>query len=204
MGLTSIQKTKAFLHVSDSEIDDYVVQNLIDSVSDFIEKTYCNRKFLTSSYTEFYDGREINAGYGFFGTAGYASGATYKRLIILNQYPVTAVSGVWDDPNRIFANSDLIDPTSYIWTSEGRLELDGLFFSRGIQNIKVTYTAGYAADSIPNDLQYAVWKIVQNIYKSSVTAVNSPQRLSIITEITTMENTEARKILDNYRRINNG
>jgi hypothetical protein len=72
--LTTLANTKDYLGITTDE-EDLLLDALIDRATDFIER-YCNRKLKTRAYT-----REIYWGNG-------------RQKLVLEQYPVTAVSRV--------------------------------------------------------------------------------------------------------------
>lgn len=78
------------------------------------------------------------------------------RSAFLGQFPITAVSAVVVDGVSIPA-----DPAAtgygYVF-DELAIYLRGCAFSKGVQNISITYTAGYA--TIPTDISESVDEIV--------------------------------------------
>lgn len=179
--LTTLEKVKSFLTIEDTD-DDTSLQRILTAVSRYVE-TYCDRLFISQSFTEYHNGNGENG-------------------LVLRQYPVTAVSAVYDDTSRLYPASTLIPASEYVWWEDGRLELDeNNCFSSGRKNIKVTYTAGWAQASIPEDIQLAVWRICQFIYKDSKTSIAGPEQLDVAGMILKFRNSEVREILDRYRKI---
>lgn len=113
--------------------DDSVLTRLITSVSARIE-TYCSRKFLTASYSEAYDGKDTPA-------------------IALGNFPITAVASLSVDGVSISA-APAPSQAGFVF-SDTMLSLNGYRFSRGYQNVLVAYTAGYAANAVPGELEQA-------------------------------------------------
>ena len=72
--LTTLAKVKCYLGIT-NEDSDKILEPLIERASGYLER-YCHRKFTSRSYT-----REVYAGNG-------------ERRLILDQYPITAVSRV--------------------------------------------------------------------------------------------------------------
>jgi len=119
--------------VSD-DVEDGNMELMIDAVSVGME-TYMDRKILSREDTEYYDGD---------GT----------KHLFLDRYPITTVSGVWDDTDWSWGSSTLIASTSYRTRNDGRgLVMNNLVFNKFNQNVKVIYTAGYS--STPADLKMA-------------------------------------------------
>jgi uncharacterized phiE125 gp8 family phage protein len=121
--------------------EDSLLDRLITAVSANVE-SYLNRKILVASYTEWYDG-------------------TGTDRLLLTQYPVTAVQSVMMDGVTVSAAADA---TSTGWSFDDV----GIFyqfgkFTRNRQNVKVTYTAGYA--TAPQDIQQAVLELASMRYR---------------------------------------
>lgn len=88
-----------------------------------------------------------------FGSAAYAAtlnGAGGDRVSLPN-YPITAVASVTVDGVSIPAAPDAIN-AGYVF-SDTQVLLRGYRFCRGVQNVGIGYTAGFA--TIPMDLQRA-------------------------------------------------
>jgi len=103
-----------------------VMEAVINAVSEGIEN-YTGRRFVT---------REISA-----------EPHDCEGLLLLDHYPVTAISGVMLDGRSV------TDYTADV--KSGLLTRPGGFHGAAL----VTYTAGYAADagSVPQDVQLAAW-----------------------------------------------
>ena len=149
IALISLNEAKQFLKLTVNTEDD-LVGDTVNAVSDWINK-YCDRKFLSAERTEYYNGN---------GTSELA----------LKNFPVTAIGSLYDDPLRAFGASTLIPSTDYIL--DGNAGLVQLFnghtnFFEGFQNIKITYTAGYAVDStMPYAVQMACKILTSLIYRN--------------------------------------
>ena len=131
-------KGEAF-NPSDLDITDEQYQYLIEAVSAKVEK-YCNRTFDITSYTEYYDGM-------------------YTPFIVLEQYPLVSVSGVWlvDEKQDVSYTYDM----DYIIPDyDTGLIKNNSNFPNGYKNVRISYTAGYS--EIPDDLKLAIVKMVIN------------------------------------------
>ncbi len=114
---------------------------LIEAASAAIRR-YCRRDFSSQEYTEEFDGDNSSA-------------------LFLRQTPVTAVDAVT-------VNGTVLDASAFHWNARGRValadQLDSAAilwrgrFPEGVQNVSVTYTAGYAA--VPADIQSACADLV--------------------------------------------
>lgn len=179
--LTTIQLVKSFLHITDTNDDDNL-QTILTSVSKYVS-SYCGRDFISATFTE------------------YFNGDLQDSIALLNS-PVTSITSIHDDTARGYSAGTLVDTANYAFYENGIIELDnGVKFSVGKKNVKVVYVAGYAQASIPYDLQLAVWRIIQFIYRDSQTAIAGPEQLDVAGMIMKFRNSEVREILDRYRRI---
>jgi hypothetical protein len=129
MSLTTLANVKAFKNVTASDHDAELLR-LIPAVDAFIS-SYCNRVLESATVTEYHSGR---------------SGQTTLRL---RQYPVTAITSLHDDVDRVYGTATLLSASDYVLTDAkaGLVQLDGLTFNEGLNNLKVVYTGGYAAGS---------------------------------------------------------
>jgi len=151
--LITLAEVKSYLRIPTAETtEDAYITTLLKVATDFAEK-FCQRKFDEAIHTEYYDGD---------GKSG---------IILLKQFPVVSITSVHDDTARIFDSVTLVSSSDYAVLAEGILErIDSLCFSKGIQNIKVVYKAGWKAGSTyepPEDLKQAMIEIVaQKFYLS--------------------------------------
>ncbi len=106
--LVTLAQVKTYLGIVDED-HDQILTALVDRASGYIER-YCNRKFKTRSY-----GREVYQGHG-------------MRRLILDQYPVTAVTrlsygrkNVFSITNTTATNNAVVEITS----SAVKLTADG-------------------------------------------------------------------------------
>lgn len=130
------------------------LQTLITQVSALIEN-YCNRQFISYSTTakvEWHDGK--------------------TNQVYLKEFPVIAVSAVTTSPDggitqEAMAAADsspydggyLVDPENCsVFTSDGSKFIDS--YNIPYRSLEVTYTAGYAQDELPLDLQLATIDLV--------------------------------------------
>ena len=149
--LTTVAHVKNYLDISGSD-DDTVLGQLVDRATKAIE-SYCKRTFSSASYTEYHDGKGASA-------------------LILKHRPVTAVTSVHDDADRVFGADSLIASTDYIvreaegiieWlTSSSTFPSTAAYFYDYQLNVKVIYTAGYS--TIPDDLEQACIMLAALLY----------------------------------------
>lgn len=132
--LTTLDAVKAWLFPSAAppDTDDSILAGLITAVSDYFNGV-CDRQLVSRGY----------AGEVYHGTGG--------RALSLRQYPVTAVSAVTVDGNTIPASAGPPAP-GFLFT-DTQLILIGHHFRKGLANVTVSYTAGFAA--VPPQLAQA-------------------------------------------------
>lgn len=177
--LTTTANVKEFLGIGTAVTDDDTfIQNLITRVSDDIEKE-CGRTFADATYTEYRSGDSTG-------------------LLLLDQYPINSITSIHDDIDRDYGADCLIDADDYSYYSDsGIVELDGLTFCRGVNNVKIVYNAGYT--TIPTDLEQACIKRVAVEYitgKAGVNAFNAENSDKIKNLKESAQDTIAR-----YRRV---
>ena len=73
------------------------------------------------------------------------------------RWPITAVTSLVVDGEAIAARASVGD-SGYVIDDTTSLVLTGYYFSQGIQNVELTYTAGFT--TIPSDVEQAVVKMV--------------------------------------------
>jgi len=141
IALTTVSGVKEYRGMPDSTDDDALLANLINRVTVLIE-TVTDRTFVAREFTETTDG--------------------LGNILFPNYYPVTTISGIWDDPDWIWPDTTLVDSTYYRVVDDNRVISKGSYFSTGVQNMKVTYTAGY--DAVPYDVEQACTEEVVHRY----------------------------------------
>lgn len=155
--LTTVARFKSFKGIT-VNTDDTRIEQIINIVSDYVEK-YCDRRFKQTAYTnEVYDGNGWNQ-------------------MLLKQYPISTTATFQLDVRDTDLNEakwSAIDTNMYhIDYTAGMIEYFGRF-AEVPRKYQVTYTAGYNFDNVAGtptleaagigDLEYAVWVIVDNIY----------------------------------------
>jgi hypothetical protein len=139
--LTTLANAKQWLGVTSSS-DDAMLSRLVSAASDYIQ-TWLGRTIASATYTETRDG-----------TGG-------DRLMFSN-YPVTAVTSLSVDGISIPLAANSQQP-GYLWNATSIRTINGYSFTRGVQNVTVAYTAGYAAT--PNEIEQAAIELVSLRYK---------------------------------------
>lgn len=144
MALATLDDVKNFYGITgDKDEDNNLIKALIDRFTSIFE-SYCNRtSFETATYTDYLD----------------SDGGYY---IFPKQSPITSVSGIWDDTGWVWSGNAL-DSTTYRIVNDNSI-ISSTPFTRGKNNIKIVYTAGYT--SIPGDLKQVLIEEVIRSFKN--------------------------------------
>jgi len=130
-----------FLSVSGSS-DDTLIQNLIDRKTQEFE-TYCQLdSFYVNDYVEYYDG----------------DGAPY---LFVKNHPINSITEIASDSDWTWGTDTVIDSSDYRIVEKNHIAYKS-YFNEGLQNIKVSYNAGYSV--IPLDIVEALIEEVTRIY----------------------------------------
>lgn len=129
--------------IDNTNRDDTQYEQYINQASQFIE-THCNRKFITGSVAEIFDGNDHKDYY-----------VKYGRITD------TPVIAYWDGDSWENLDTDIYDIT---YTTGGRVYFtDGNVFSEGKDNWRVTYSYGYTLATVPDDLKMACVGLIRFI-----------------------------------------
>jgi uncharacterized phiE125 gp8 family phage protein len=154
--ILNVDDVKQFLGITITTDDDLLLE-LTRAVIKQTENK-CNRTFEADEYTEYYDGK-------------------YSSELQLNVYPVSALTSVHDDVDRVYGSDTLIDSSDLVlYGEEGIIYYDGDVFSDGRKNVKVVYTAGYTVNTIPPDLKQGLIELIGASYieaKGGINAIES-------------------------------
>ena len=139
--LCSAADVQAFMGISAGQ-DVALIQSLVANASVFV-LNYTNRIFLQQTYAETRNGH------------GGSS-------LPLREYPITAVAsmsidGVAVQPATSATGAGYVFDSSLVYLRCGQV------FTRGAQNVSISYTAGYA--TVPLDMVQATIEIVASKYK---------------------------------------
>jgi uncharacterized phiE125 gp8 family phage protein len=128
--LTTVANVKDYLDLAVTT-KDALLGRLVSAASAWI-KSWTNRDFTSGSYSQVLDGND-------------AAG------IMLDQYPVTAVSSLTIDGVAVPSTSYTVDGALLRLT-------DGTVFRKDVGNVLITYTAGFV--TIPADVEQACIELV--------------------------------------------
>jgi len=140
MAITTVPAVKAFRGIDgDNQEHDAELARLIPAVQAWLEQE-CARAFEQATVTEYFHGDD------------------WRDHVIVARPPLISITNLWDDPARVYATP--LDPARYVIddAAAGIIRLDGITFSQGLRNIKLTYVGGYA--TIPADLEQAAIELV--------------------------------------------
>jgi len=141
--LTSLTNLKTVLNYATNTTYDHFLNQLIARAS-FRCESYTGRKLRGRTYGS--DGLDVE----------YHDGTGKSRIFTFHK-PIISVTSLYDDIERSFGSDTLFASTDYvIFKNEGIIQLsaesvNGTAFSKGIANIKLTYTAGYDEFQIIED-----------------------------------------------------
>ena len=134
-------------------VDDYWLGQLMDYSTDWIQR-WCHRVFASATYTS-----QVYNGDG-------------SATLVLPQYPVTTFTSIYElvDSTWTAIDSDgyRVDLTNGIvyrvfqWAADPWAEETYGEWTEGRQNLRATYTAGYA--TIPSELQRLALDIAADVY----------------------------------------
>jgi len=131
--LTTLAAVKALLEQTETDWDSLITE-IIGAVSARCA-AYCNRDFESKSRVEYHDG-----------------GGQY---LYLKNLPVASIASIYGSYTWEWASGDLIDAGDYVLHSSGMVGYRYGAWPYGPKTLKVTYTAGYAAIAVPDDLEMA-------------------------------------------------
>jgi hypothetical protein len=155
MELTSRARVKTYLRLKSTEADDDgLIQVLADAANVSIVSAI-SRNILSDTFTETRDG-------------------TGSSTLMLANTPITAVSSLAFTAPRV-TPTPLVAGVDYAFTQYALRMLFGVF-PRGVANVLVTYTAGYA--SVPADLAHAATKWAALRYRENERLGHSSKSIS--------------------------
>ena len=198
-GLTTVDRVKTFIGITVADYDT-LLESLINQVSDFVEH-YCDRTFVeTANSNEIYDG-------------------TGSDKLFLFNYPVSSTETFTLDKRSGHQNVDnwnnIEAENFFVDYKTGIVETNGWGFTELPRHYRITYTSGYAFknDGAPlvtlesvniGDLEYAVWKLVANVYymrkDSSNVQSESIGDYSVTFRKSTMTDQEIKDVLNRFKR----
>ena len=157
--LTTVARVKSFLGLTGSTYDS-VFELLIDVLTDFTEKE-CDRRFKLTAYT---------------GTVLNGDGTNQS---VLPQWPVssTATFKLYERDSLDYGDDswDEVNADDYRIDYDSGIVTANFTFTKGFQNYKVDYSAGYDFENVSgtlktlssvglSDLEFACWKLISRAF----------------------------------------
>jgi len=194
--IVALDDVKSYLNITGTALDT-VIDGWIGRFSDFIER-YCGRKFRVQTVQD-----EILDG----DNAVYVNG---RSIIYTRWKPIHSLpNGVSDVQKRLDPDSDwenIETNVNHIFLRGDHIELWDRVFPPGVQNIKLTYNAGY--DGIPGDIVQVFLEMVQVAHRDSQHGTNTLGKLShalsagaSVTETMKDMKKEWAEVLNRYRML---
>ncbi|HHT9153891.1 MAG TPA: head-tail connector protein [Candidatus Hypogeohydataceae bacterium YC40] len=170
MTLTTLAAVKEYLGLAGTG-EDSLLNRLMDWATNFIH-SYCGRIFLQGNYDEYYDGDGTDS-------------------LLSHQFPIVSV-------NSLEVDGVIQDSTSFVvYAQIGLIRLNCGIFSKGKNNTRLQYTAGYAFS--PKDLEQACIELVAMKYYD-----RGRERLGVekkdSTSFAAQPPQEIKQVLDLYKR----
>jgi hypothetical protein len=134
VNLTDLARVKALLEQTETDWDT-LLNELIAAVS-ARAASYCNRDFEHKERVEYHSG-----------------GGLY---LYLKGLPVASVASIYGSDTWEWDEGNLIPADHYQLLEAGMVAYRFGVWPYGPKALKVTYTGGYAADTVPDDLEMAV------------------------------------------------
>jgi len=141
--LTTLANVKAWLKLpatANTDLDPLLLR-LISAASAFIQ-TALDRTFAVTAYTESRDGK----------------GTT---VMLLKDYPVISVTAVTVDAMPVPPAADCTKP-GFVF-GEKSVGLNGYKFTRGLHNVQISYSSGYA--TVPLEIEQVAIDLIAKKYK---------------------------------------
>jgi len=136
--LTDLDRVKGYRLAQGEELNTTteqqdLIKNLINIYSTIIEN-YCDRKFKSREYTEYYDGDGSDT-------------------LFMNQYPVSTITSINDDQDWLWSDTTVINSNYYRIVDSRYIVMKNNLFTVAKQSVKAVYTAGFT--TTPEDINNA-------------------------------------------------
>lgn len=178
--LITLDEVKPWLNIDlPNHNSDTLLSSLISAASGWVSN-WINRDILSASYTVYLDG----------------SGSNRQML---GDYPITAVSSL--NINGVSIPSAVGFNDNGFRFDDKSIMLKGYRFERGVSNIQISYTAGYA--TVPQDLKQVTIELVGYKFKE-MTRIGLSQK-NIAGEVTAFDMKDlkehSKNLLNNYNKV---
>lgn len=187
--LTSLEMARSHLNISSTDTTQTARLELFINASTARIESMTDRLLKSRQITEVRSGRRNN-------------------IIVLRQWPVTAIASVKVDTDSVFGADTELSPSDYqIADDQTSVHIKNQVFSSGTNNIQIVYTAGYnATDHLGQlaDLEIATLWMVEWFYRhrergdmGRSSKSKGDESVGILTEMPPM----IRSLIEDYRRL---
>jgi len=147
MAFISVMDIKVELDMKPTDIEDnYWLNELVTSVLSFWDDL-SEMTWASTEQTE------------------YHSADGYTDRIFVNHRPIASIDSVYDDPDRDYESTDLIDSDDYTYDEEKGIVFFDYNLMKGLNNIRIIYTAGYSDSAVPAWLKRLLIRQVAHWYQ---------------------------------------
>jgi len=148
MAIITAANVKSYMGIATAtDTWDTEIGNLVTRIQALAEM-YCDRKFESADYSYDSDSDDYDSDRAVYDGDG-------TNLLITKEWPIISVTTVRINETAIDESTSIYNTGWFIRSKEkGFIGLRGYNFSGGIQNIELTYSAGYA--TVPTDLVQAL------------------------------------------------
>ena len=158
----TLTQVKAFIPITTVN-DDVILKQLLDFTTHMIQD-YVGYNVIQGTYTE------------------YLSTDGKSGEIFVNQPPIISITHLYDDPDRVYgSDTELVENTDFVIIDRGDTKnagiiklVDGGLFTKGVNNIKITYVGGFSEANMPNSFRQAQIEYVTYLFE------NRGQRLGVL------------------------
>lgn len=148
--LTSLEMARSHLNISATDTTQTPRLELFVNAATARIESMTDRLLKERTITELRSGRKNN-------------------IIVLRQWPVTAITSVKVDSESVFSAESALSPSDYqIADDQTAVQIKGRVFESGTNNIQIVYTAGYNATDHAGqlaDLEIATLWMVEWFYR---------------------------------------
>lgn len=98
----------------------------------------------------------------------YHSAVEGQKVFMVDNFPITAITDIWDDPTWEYEDGDKLESDDYTYDSEAGIVYADSPFMEGQNNIKITYTAGYTNSNFPASLKRILIRQAAHWFKQAM------------------------------------
>lgn len=165
MGLISTGDMRTWMAIEEGDKNPNAkLESVSQAIEAFVD-SYTNRTLMANTY---YGHRDFSMLDG-----------NSLPYIYTPAYPISYVSGVYVDNDRVFGSATLVNSNDVFFYSSGKVISEGGYFTRGRRNVRIDYIAGYSHDGLtssyplPADLKQVIIEMSVESFKEGITAVHT-------------------------------